>query len=88
MLANSNLPEAAPQQKVISACACGFVPFVERVAKLVGVTYVGPQVMEDDTFHYFRDPVTGSSVGLWDLDLSVEALQESVKSCRVRFGVA
>jgi len=85
MLANATLPEPVPQQKVISTYA---VPFVERIAKLAGVTYVGPQPTADDTLHYFKDPVTGSSVGVWDLTLSLESLQASIQACRVRFGVA
>jgi hypothetical protein len=88
MKANVTLPDSVPHQKVISTCACGFVPYVERLAKVVGVRYLGPQPMEDDTLHYFVEPVTGSSIALWDVDLSIESLQASMKAARTRFGVA
>ena len=86
MLANATLPDSVPQQEIISARV--FVPYVERLAKLAGVSYSGPQVMEDDTLHYFREPITGSSIAVWDLSLSLESLIDGIQACRVRFGVA
>jgi len=102
MSAKSSLPVASSQPKVISGRACeamlrslvdsfeveAFVPFVGRIAKLAGATYVGPQSTDGDTLHFFREPVTGTTVSVWDLDLSLEALQASMKAARTRFGVA
>lgn len=86
MFANATLPEAAPQQEILSARV--FVPYVERLAKLAGVPYEGPQETDNGTLHYFREPVTGTSICVWDWVLSIESLQAAAKSARVRFGVA
>lgn len=65
-----------------------FVPFVRRIAKLAGAKYMGPQALDGDTLHYFVEPVTGTSIAVWDLDLSLKSLQFKMKAARTRFGVA
>ena len=100
MSAKSSLPVSSSQPKVISARdamlrslvdsfeVSSFVPFVGRIAKLAGAAYMGAQLIDGDTLHYFVEPVTGSSVVVWDLDLSLESLQFKMKAARTRFGVA
>ena len=64
-----------------------FVPYVVQLAQLAGVKYIGPQIEENDTLHHFVEPITGSSIAVWDLNLSLESLQAGMKAARIRFGV-
>jgi|HubBroStandDraft_6_1064221.scaffolds.fasta_scaffold24294_8 hypothetical protein len=59
------------------------------LAELAGVDYGGPQMPANGggILHYFREPVTGSSIALWDSQLSLDSLNAGLKACRVRFGV-
>lgn len=59
-----------------------------HIAEMLGAGYVGPQVTDEGTFHYFLETTTGSTVALWDRDLSVPALRNSLNAARVRFGLA
>jgi hypothetical protein len=79
MLAESSLPVSSSQPKIISA---------QMIADLSGAAYVGPQPMDAGVFHYFREPVTGSTVGVWDRDLSFDFLELRLQAARIRFGVA
>ena len=102
MSAKSSLPVSTSQPKVIPSPSCdamlrslvdsfeaaSFVPFVGRLAELAGAKYMGPQLIDGDMLHYFVEPVTGTSIVLWDLNLSMESLQLKMKAARTRFGVA
>jgi hypothetical protein len=59
----------------------------QRIAELAGVEYGGPQSTDSGTLHYFREPITGTSLAVWDRDLSVASVLESVKAAHVRFAV-
>ena len=37
--------------------------------------------------HCFRDPVTGTSLALYEKDLTVTAVEARVKASRITFGV-
>jgi hypothetical protein len=87
MLANATLPDSVPQQKAIFTDERLFVPYVVRLAKLVGIAYLGPQETHKGTLHYFTEPITGTSIAVWDCVLSMKTLEAAAKSARVRFGV-
>lgn len=59
----------------------------QRIGELAGAEYGGRQVTDLGTLHYFREPVTGTSLAVWDRDLTVTALLVSMKAAHVRFGI-
>ena len=74
MFALATLPEAAPLAK--------------RLAETAGVEYGGAQPTDKGILHYFREPITGTSICVWDVVLSLANLEAAVRSARLRFGVA
>jgi hypothetical protein len=61
----------------------------KRLAEEVGIEYGGPQVTEtvSGVLHCFREPTTGSSIAVWESELSLDSLRASMKAARVRFGL-
>lgn len=59
----------------------------QRIGELAGAQYGGEQLTDLGTLHYYREPVTGTSLALWDRDLSASSLAASIKAAHVRFGV-
>lgn len=74
MLALANLPEVAPLAKWLAA--------------LAGVEYGGAQSTDKGILHYFREPVTGTSICVWDAVLTLASLEAAAASAHIRFGVA
>jgi len=80
MLSKSSLPESHSQLNA------------RRIAELAGADYVGSQLVNvgalQGTLQYFCERVTGTTVALWDLDLTVESLQSRITEAHISFGVA
>lgn len=57
----------------------------QRIGELAGVEYGGPQTTDLGLLHYFREPVTGTSLAVWDRELTVNAVLASAKAAHVRF---
>lgn len=60
----------------------------QRMVELGGARYGGPQDTGKGTLHYFSDPLTGTSLALYERDLTVAAVEARVKASRITFGVA
>jgi hypothetical protein len=76
MWAKFSLPDSSSQSNA------------RRIAELAGADYVGPQIIDADTLQYFRERVTGTSLAVWDRDLTVASLKSCILNALVRFGVA
>ena len=74
MLACTTLPETVPSAK--------------QIAQFAGVEYGGPQSTDKGILHYFREPITGTSICVWDTVLTLASLEAAAASARIRFGVA
>lgn len=101
MLASKILPVSDSERKSNFTCArdvmlrslvdsleaASCVPVARRIAELAGAEYVGPQATPKGTLHYFREPVTGTSICVWDAVLTLDTLGAAMKAARFRFGV-
>ena len=80
MMAKFSLPDSSSQSNA------------RRIAELAGADYVGSQLVDEGmlqgTLQYFCERVTGTTLALWDLDLTVEALQSRITEAHASFGVA
>jgi hypothetical protein len=80
MRAVTTLPDSAPQSNA------------RRIAELAGADYVGSQLVDEGalqgTLQYFCERVTGTTLALWDLGLTVESLRSRITEARVSFGLA
>lgn len=59
-----------------------------RIGEFAGASYNGSADYGDlGTLHYYREPKTGTSLAVWERDLTVTALLASMKAAHIRFGV-
>jgi hypothetical protein len=61
----------------------------KSLAEEAGVEYCGVQTpgTRDGMLHYFREQKTGSTVAIWENQLTRSSLDASLKATRVRFGL-
>ncbi len=59
----------------------------QRMVELGGAQYGGPMETGRGTLHCFRDPVSGTSLALYERDLTVAAVEARVKASRITFAV-
>ncbi len=59
----------------------------QRMIEIGGAQYGGPMETTRGMLHCFRDPVTGTSLALYEKDLTVTAVEARVKASRITFGV-
>lgn len=60
---------------------------IQRMIEEAGAEYVGPQKANDGTiaFIWFSDPVSGSSLGLPEGEITVSKVQAHIRESRARF---
>lgn len=63
-------------------------PFsAQRIIESAGAQFCGSMAYPPrGTLVYFRDPVTGTSLALWERDLSAAAVQTRMENSRATFG--
>jgi hypothetical protein len=75
------------RERMLRSLSLAVVSSAQRIADLAGVEYGGEQDTGKGTLHIFREQVTGTSLAVWDRELSLASLEAHIRAAHVRFGV-